>query len=202
MTARAFAAVVLAAGTGSRFGGGKLLAPWRGGPLLHAALAAAQAAPVGEIVLVTGADADAVAAAARAFDPAIRIIHAPRYAEGMAESLKAGIAALTSDPAGAFVFLGDMPRVPAAVLGPLAQAVRGGAPAAAPVCGGRRGNPVVLGAALFPQVAALAGDVGARPILQGLGPRLAAVETDDAGVLFDVDQPGDLAGDRDETVPG
>lgn len=198
MTAQAFAAVILAAGTGSRFGGGKLLAPWRGAPLLHAALASARAAPVGEIVLVTGADADAVAAAARSFDPAIRTVNAPRYADGMAESLKAGVAALTSHPAGAFVFLGDMPSVPAAILAPLAKAVADGAPAAAPVCGGRRGNPVVLGADLFPQVAALTGDMGARPILQALGPRLAVMETDDPGVLFDVDQRSDLdAGGRD-----
>lgn len=194
MTARPFAAVVLAAGTGSRFGGGKLLAPWRGAPLLHAALAAARAAPVDEIVLVTGADAAAVGEAACAFDPAIRVVHAPRYAEGMAQSLKAGIAALGEGLAGAFVFLGDMPRVPRGVLSPLAQAVIGGAAAAAPVCGGRRGNPVVLSAALFPQVASLSGDLGARPILQALGPALALVATEDDGVLFDVDRQDDLRG--------
>jgi molybdenum cofactor cytidylyltransferase len=41
-------------------------------------------------------------------------------------------------------------------------------------------------------VAALSGDVGARPILQGLGARLALVESPDDGVLFDVDAPTDL----------
>lgn len=192
MTAHAFTAVVLAAGTGSRFGGGKLLAPWRGAPLVHAALAVARAAPVGEVVLVTGADAEAVAAAARTFDPAVRVVHAEHYAQGMAWSLKAGIAALPAGLTGAFVFLGDMPRVPPAVLSPLAAAVAAGAPAAAPVCGGRRGNPVVLAARLFPQVAELSEDVGARPILQALGDAVAHVVTDDPGVLFDVDARGDL----------
>jgi len=67
-----------------------------------------------------------------------------------------------------------------------------GAPAAAPVFGGRRGNPVVLSRGLFAQVADLAGDVGARPILQGLGARLALIEAPDDGVLFDVDERGDL----------
>jgi molybdenum cofactor cytidylyltransferase len=43
-------------------------------------------------------------------------------------------------------------------------------------------------------VAALSGDVGARSILQRLGARLALVETGDDGVLFDVDEPGDLPG--------
>jgi molybdenum cofactor cytidylyltransferase len=52
----------------------------------------------------------------------------------------------------------------------------------------------VLSAALFAQVAALRGDGGARPILQGLGARLALVEADDDGVLFDVDVRDDLPG--------
>jgi molybdenum cofactor cytidylyltransferase len=187
-----FAALVLAAGSASRFGGGKLWAPYAGQPLLHHALAAARAAPVSSITVVTGADAEAVAACARAFDPAIRLAHAPDHAEGMAASLRAGIAALPEETVAAFVFLGDMPRVPHAVLGPLAEAVAAGAPAAAPAFAGRRGNPVVLGRSVFQAVSTLTGDVGARPILQRLGARLALVEAPDDGVLFDVDEPGDL----------
>lgn len=191
-TVASFAALVLAAGSASRFGGGKLLADFRGRPLLHGALAAAQG--VGAVTVVTGADAQAVAACARAFDPDLRVIHAPDHTQGMAASLRAGVASLPQDIVGAFIFLGDMPRVPRAVLAALAQAVAAGAPAAAPVFGGRRGNPVVLGRALFGEVAALTGDVGARPILQALGSRVALVEASDDGVLFDVDEPGDLAG--------
>lgn len=185
---------MLAAGAGARFGGGKLLAAYRGAPLLHAALAAAQAAPVRAITVVTGADADAVGAAAQAFDPAIRLVHAAGHAEGMAASLRTGIASLAPDVEAVFVFLGDMPRVPHAVLAPLAEAVATGAPAAAPTFAGRRGNPVVLGRALFDDIARLTGDVGARPILQGLGARLAEVEAPDDGVLFDVDERRDLDG--------
>lgn len=193
-TGERFAALVLAAGSGSRFGGGKLLADWRGAPLLQAALAAARAAPVGSVTVVTGADAEAVEAVVRRFDPAIGIVHAPDHAEGMGASLRTGIAALPAGVAGAFVFLGDMPRVPHAVLAPLAQAVAAGAPAAAPVFEGRRGNPVVLSAALFPQIAALEGDTGARAVLQSLGDRLALIPAPDDGVLFDVDRRADLRG--------
>jgi molybdenum cofactor cytidylyltransferase len=188
-----FAALVLAAGSASRFGGGKLTADYAGRPLLHHALAAARAAPVASVTVVTGSDAEAVAACARAFDPAIRLAHAADHAEGMAASLRAGIASLPDGTTAAFVFLGDMPRVPHAVLEPLAAAVRAGAPAAAPVFQGRRGNPVVLAKAVFAAVSALEGDVGARPILQRLGARLALVEAPDDGILFDVDEPGDLA---------
>lgn len=187
-----FAAVVLAAGSARRFGGGKLTATFEGRPLLHHALAAARAAPVGSITVVTGADAEAVAACARTFDPDVRVVHAADHDEGMAASLRAGVAALPPETEAAFVFLGDMPRIPAAVLAPLAQAVADGAPAAAPVFEGRRGNPVVLARVLFTEVAKLGGDVGARPILQGLGARLALVPAPDAGILFDVDEPADL----------
>jgi molybdenum cofactor cytidylyltransferase len=197
-TTQAFEALVLAAGRGARFGGGKLTAPWNGGALLDGALAAAFAAPARAVTLVTGAQAGAVAAAARAFaaragvSGRLTIAHAADFAEGMGASLRAGAAALPADAGGVFVFLGDMPRVPAAVLQPLADAVSAGAPAAAPQFAGRRGNPVLLGAALIPALRALTGDQGAREILRGLGERLALVEAPDDGVLFDVDRPGDL----------
>ena len=185
-------ALVLAAGTGSRFGGGKLLSPWGGGVLLDGALAAAFAAPVRGVTVVTGADADAVGAAARAFNPAVRIVHAADFAEGMGASLRTGVASLAADTAGVFVLLGDMPRLPHEILALLAEALGQGATAAAPTFRGRRGNPVLLGAALFPQLLSLTGDKGARSVLQGLGDRLALINSPDDGVLFDVDVRDDL----------
>jgi molybdenum cofactor cytidylyltransferase len=122
----------------------------------------------------------------------VRIVHAPDHAEGMGASLRTGIASLPPDAAAAFVFLGDMPRVPHDVARSLAEAVANGASAAAPTFGGRRGNPVLLARELFPGLLALQGDEGARRILQGIGDRLALVEAPDDGVLFDVDQQSDM----------
>ena len=147
-------AVVLAAGAGARFGGGKLTASWRDGVLLDGALASAFAAPARTVTVVWGADAR-VAEAARAFAERtgqagrLRLVQAARAAEGMAESLKAGLASLPADCVGAFVFLGDMPKVPAAIAADLARTLAGGALAAAPSCEGRRGHPVLFAAALF-----------------------------------------------------
>jgi molybdenum cofactor cytidylyltransferase len=186
-------AVVLAAGAGRRFGGGKLTAPWGEGVLLDGALAAAFAAPVRTVTVVTGSEAAAVEAAARAFarrlgEPErLVLVHAPDHAEGMAASLRAGIASLPPDAAGAFVFLGDMPRVPHAVLAPLARAIGEGGRAAAPVFDGRRGHPAVFAKALFAELTALRGDQGARAVLERVGPALVAAPDD--GVLFDVDVP-------------
>jgi len=190
-------AVVLAAGVGARFGGGKLVTPWRGGVLLDGALAAAFAAPARSVSVVWGSDAG-VPAAAQAFAERIgeqdrlRLIHAERSADGMAESLKAGLAGLPADCDGAFVFLGDMPRIHPSLAAALARALAAGALAAAPQFADRRGHPVLFAAALFPRLASLTGDRGAATVLTELGPALALVASPDDGVLFDVDRPRDL----------
>jgi molybdenum cofactor cytidylyltransferase len=185
-------AIILAGGAGARFGGGKLTAPWRGGRLIDGALYAAFQAPARSVTLVTGADREVGPAALRFAREAgqadrLRIVHAADHAEGMAATLRTGLAALPADTRGVFVFLGDMPRIPPEVLGPLADRLAEGALAAAPFVGGRRGHPVLFAAALLPSLARLGGDEGAREVLRALGDRLARVETLDEGVLFDVD---------------
>jgi xanthine dehydrogenase accessory factor len=191
-------ALVLAAGQGSRWGGAKLLAEWNGVPLLHGALAAAFAAPVERVTVVTGAHADAVAGSARVFAEGradggrLRLVHAEHHAEGLSASLRCGLGSLPPDAGGALLFLGDMPRIPVEILPPLAAAIARGAPAAAPVFGGRRGHPVAVSRALFGALMELKGDGGAASVLQRLGADLVRVEAADDGVLFDVDRPADL----------
>jgi molybdenum cofactor cytidylyltransferase len=196
--AGALEAIVLAAGSGARFGGGKLLAPWRGGLLIEAALDAAFAAPVRSIHLVVGADPGVVPVAlehalTEGESGRLKLVTAADHAEGMAASLRAGIAALPPDAAGAFVFLGDMPQVPPQVAPDLAAALRAGAKAAVPVFEGRRGHPVLFAAEAFPALRRLSGDQGARGVLQGLGEAVAEVAAPTAGVLFDIDTPEALA---------
>ena len=196
--ADAFEVILLAAGSGSRFGGRKLLAPYGGGVLLDAALLTALAAPVRGVIVVTGADADDVALVARRHaqragqSPRLTVVHAPDYAQGMGVSLATGARALPADTAGVFVLLGDMPRIPQGVFATLMQAVLDGAQAAATTYRGQRGHPALIGNSLIAQLMSLQGDAGARSILQGLGDRLALVEAPDDGVLFDVDVPGDI----------
>lgn len=190
--------IVLAAGAGSRFGGSKLTAAWEGGVLLQPALRTARAAPVGEVVVVTGAHASAVEDAVRDVagmaGPPMRVVRCADHASGMAASLRCGLAALPNQAAGAFIFLGDMPRVPATLAARLLDRVHAGAVAAAPVCKGRLGHPVLLSRGLFEAFSQAAGDGGGGRMLRNLGGDLARVETDDEGVLEDVDTPADLDG--------
>ncbi|MDB5482768.1 MAG: molybdopterin-guanine dinucleotide biosynthesis protein [Caulobacteraceae bacterium] len=188
-------AIVLAGGAGVRFGGAKLTAPWRGGRLIDGALTAAFAAPVRSVTVVTGAD-PAVGAAAKTFAAAIgqthrlRLVHADDHAEGMGATLRTGVAALPPDAEGAFVFLGDMPLIPAEILPRLAAALAAaGAQAVAPRFEGQRGHPVLFGAALLPALRDSTGDEGARAVLLSLGGNLVTLDTSDPGVLFDVDRP-------------
>ena len=192
-------AIVLAAGAGSRFGGGKLTAPWRGGRLIDGALGAAFSAPVSQVIVVTGADDDVEQAVmefawrdARACRSPFRVVFAADHALGMSASLKAGLAMVEPGCEGVFVFLGDMPLVPVELPKALAAHLADGAVAAAPVWRGRRGHPVLFGDPLFADIARLEGDEGARRVLEGLGARLALVPATDAGVLFDIDAPGDI----------
>jgi molybdenum cofactor cytidylyltransferase len=190
-------AIVLAGGAGTRFGGGKLLAPWRDGRLIDGALGAAFAAPVTRVVLVTGAD-PGVGEVARTWaraqgqEPRLRHVHAHDHAEGMGASLRTGVAALADDTQGAFVFLADMPAIPHDVAARLARELESGALAAAPRFQGRRGHPALFARALFPDLLHASGDAGARGIFQRLGERLALVDVDAPGVLIDVDTRDDL----------
>jgi len=196
MTAR-YEAIVLAGGSGSRFGGGKLLAPFRGGELIDGALRAAFAAPVEGVIVVTGYDRDRVGESVTAFaerhgsDTPWRIVHAAAYVEGMAATLRTGIGAVSAQSDGAFVFLGDMPNIPPDVPGSLADSI-GEKAAAAPTHQGARGHPVLFARRLFPALLALEGDKGARTVLDNLGADLTLVESNDSGVLFDVDRWSDL----------
>jgi molybdenum cofactor cytidylyltransferase len=197
-TGGALQSLVLAAGFGSRFGGGKLTAPWHGRMLIEGALAAAMAAPVLTVTVVWGADS-AVPAAVRAYFEGrgealrLKLVNAEHHARGLSASLKAGIESLPAECAGVYLFLGDMPRVPHDVLEPLAEALAAGAFAAAPVFDGQRGHPVLFGSALFADLLRLDGDKGAGSLLASLTQgQLALVPAPNDGVLYDVDLRTDL----------
>jgi molybdenum cofactor cytidylyltransferase len=189
-------AIVLAAGAGRRFGGGKLRALFKGRALIEGALAAAFAAPVRTVSVAIGDDPALIElieafAAARGETGRLRLIPVPDADEGIAASLRAAVAALPAE--GALVFLGDMPSIPTGLAADLAAALDAGTDLAAPFVDGRRGHPVLFGRAWFPRLLALSGDTGGQAILTEAGDRLVRVETDDPGALFDVDRREDLA---------
>ena len=194
------AAILLAAGSASRFraAGGeystKLAAPLAGKPLVRHAAEAALASRARPLVVVTGHEQAAVEAALAGLE--VRFVHNAAYRDGLASSLKAGVAALPESADGALILLGDMPAVTPALIDRLIAAFdqRPDALAAAPVVGGRRGNPALLARALFAAVAELGGDEGARKLLDGAAPeRMIEVDASGFGASLDVDTPLALA---------
>jgi len=181
------AAVVLAAGSGSRFGGAKQLAELDGIPLLEHALRAVEAVPAIErIVVVLGARADEVRAGVD-FGLAEPVVCAD-WAEGQAASLRCGIAAVVGADA-AVLTLGDMPRITPQVIARFADIAHehGSLARARAVYDGKPGHPVVLGSAYFDQIAELRGDVGARDVLKAIG--AVAIECSHLCSAADVDTP-------------
>jgi molybdenum cofactor cytidylyltransferase len=141
------AAIVLAAGSSSRFGpDNKLLRSFGGAPLVAHAVAAVRAAGADPIVVVTGHDAGAVRRALA--EHRVTFIHNSRYEHGMGSSIAAGARAIQSASA-ILIALGDMPEVSGEHARALADAFDPGEPESIclPVFEGRRGHPVLFGAA-------------------------------------------------------
>jgi molybdenum cofactor cytidylyltransferase len=180
--------VLLAAGTASRFGGAKLLAPLRDGNPVAVAALEHLAAAVDAVVAVVRPHDDGLAAALAA--RGARITICPNAAEGMGVSLAWGVRAAPAAAAW-LIALADMPWVLPATIGRVVDALRRGAPVAAPSWQGARGHPVGFAAELYAELIALAGDEGAQCVIARHHALL--IDTADAGALRDVDTPDDLA---------
>ena len=186
---RALAGILLAAGAGSRFGGGKLLHPLADGtPIGVAALRNLKRVLSPVVVVIRQGDAALAACFAHEGEAVIECADA---SEGMGHSLAAGVRAAV-DASGWVVALGDMPRVAALTIQSVAAALNAGARIAVPTHHGQRGHPVGFAASCRDDLLALRGDAGARSLLQRYAAEVVKVEVDDPGILQDVDTLGDL----------
>ena len=113
---------------------------------------------------------------------------------GMGDSIAAGVRA-TRDAFGWLVLPADLPLISAASLQQVAAAIQAH-PVAYPVHAGQRGHPVGFAAICGAALAALSGDSGAAPVLRAWRAQACAVQVDDIGVVFDIDQLADLEAAR------
>jgi molybdenum cofactor cytidylyltransferase len=191
---RRVAAIVLAAGRSTRMGAvNKMLAEIGGKPLVRIAAEQVLASRAGPAIVVTGHQRDRVEAALDALP--VRIVHNADYAEGLATSLRTGIAAVPDDADGAIICLGDMPQIDAALIDRLLSAFdpeRGGL-IVVPSIDGRRGNPVIWSRRFFPDLMAIEGDIGARHLIGAYADAVVEVPLTGGAALTDVDTPESLA---------
>lgn len=183
------AGLVLAAGGGSRYGMPKALIRYPDKLLVQHAIDTLRGAGLRRCMVVLGAEADKVRAAAPDISDISDVVVNPDWETGLGSSLRVGLQALTdADADAALVVLVDMPGVTAAAVRRIAEhagrdsLVMGG-------YGARRGHPVLLGRDHWQGVAETAtGDRGARDYLRTHDVRVVPV--------------GDVADDRDIDVPG
>jgi molybdenum cofactor cytidylyltransferase len=177
---RVNAAIILAAGASTRLLQPKQLATLAGETLLDRAIRIANEAGCNPIIVVLGANADWVAAHCRLTGAVI--VRNEGWAEGMASSVRAGLAAVAHADS-AILMTCDMPAVTPTHLQALMTSVQVTASGYA----GRRGVPAFFPAASFPALAQLTGDAGARALLQH------ATVIDLPGGELDIDTPDNLA---------
>jgi molybdenum cofactor cytidylyltransferase len=184
------AAVVLAAGLARRMGRQKLLLQLQGKPVVRWSVEHV-VSQVEDVVIVTGPDDSALRQALEGLT--VRFVANPRPQDGQGTSIAAGIAALKPWTTAALVALGDQPRMPAAVVPTLLDALRrSGKAIVAPLYQGVQGTPVVFSSEVFAELRALKGDAGARAVVKENPERVELVAFDLA-MPPDVDTPEDYA---------
>jgi molybdenum cofactor cytidylyltransferase len=183
--------IVLAAGMAARFGSPKQLLEIAGRTLVRRIADEACASRLDDVIVVVGWQADAVRAALDG--SAARVVENPHYAAGQSTSVRAGLAAVADAAAGAMFLVADQPWLTAVTIDLLIDAyARTGGPVVVPVFGNRRGSPVIFSRAIFPELMALEGDTGGRPVIAAHAADVVEVPLADERPLIDVDTPHDL----------
>lgn len=187
--------VVLAAGQASRMGLPKLLLPLQGRSLVRFTIERLLESPVQTTVVVLGAHADLVRDELADLPVAFAVNE--RYAEGQSTSLRAGLSALPADAEAVVFALADQPLVTADVVRSLVERYTAtGRPIVYPTYAGQQGTPVLFARALFPEIHALTGDVGARQVIRRHPDAAVEVPFPSAEPLRDVDTWEDYAAVR------
>ena len=191
------AAIILAAGSSSRMGGGrhKLLLPLNNRPVLAHVIDAALLSQARPILIVLGHQVDQVQKhiATYTVHPAITFVENPNYLQGMSTSLRIGLQVLlsdnyTKDIDSALILLGDQPLITPHILDTLIATWRTARKRiVAPLYAGKRSNPTLFAASLFPELLEVTGDEGGRSVVERHRQEVELVELGDAMASYDVD---------------
>ena len=179
--------IILAAGSAVRMGCPKQLLPYKQTTILGKVIETAKKSILDEVAVVLGHRARQIQ---KEIDfSGTKVLVNAEYTLGQSTSVKAGITHMTKGADAAMLLLGDQPTVDEAVINTLIQAFRRSlSPIVVPVYEGRRGNPVVIGRALFDELkSSLAGDSGARILFSKYPDKIQLVSVSSGNIHFDVD---------------
>jgi len=178
------AGILLSAGAGTRFGGGKLLYPLADGvPLGVASLRRLRRALPYVVAVVRPGD-DSLRELFERED--VDVVVCAQANQGMGHSLAAGVAH-RPDAGGWLVALADMPHIRIDTIALIAHTLERQRGIVIPEFQGTRGHPVAFSPDYRDELLALSGDAGARTIVQRYAERVTLLAVDDPGVLQDID---------------
>jgi CTP:molybdopterin cytidylyltransferase MocA len=181
--------VVLAAGRSLRLGRAKQLLHLDGESLVHRMTRFGLDTGPGGCVVVCAEVPDAVSAAVADLD--CRCIPCTGAGQGLSESLRCGVRALSRSCSAALVLLTDQPGVDMAHLRALLETWQGDPrQAAASGYAGRVGVPAVIPRAWFAALMEISGDIGARELLRARSAEVSVIAADH--LQRDIDHPSDL----------
>jgi len=190
------AAIILAAGASTRMGTPKaLLSDPDGRPFVARLVRTFAAAGVGDIVIVTGGQHDAIVAALEAdqlpLDPTV--VRNPDPSRGQLSSLWIGLtAASRPDLESILVTPVDIPMMRTSTVQRVIDAWRENhRPVVRPAVGARHGHPVLFDRMVFDELVGAPLDHGARVVVHAHAAEVMDVPVDDEGCLVDVDTPAD-----------
>lgn len=182
--------ILLAAGSGSRFGSDKLLHPLLTGVPIAITAARNLKAALAHTLAVVRPGADELTALLLA--EGLEVVVCPNAEEGMGASLACAVAAAPEE-GGYVIALADMPYIRASSLIAVRDSLANGVPLVAPYFRTRRGHPVGIGVRFRNELLMASGDEGARQLLERHAGELVKIPVGDPGVIRDVDRPCDLA---------
>jgi len=184
------AGILLAAGNATRFGGKKLLHPLPDGVPVGIAAAANLGRAIRKTIAVVRQADVALTEPLRTlgFDVVVN----SRADMGIGTSIAAGVGA-AGDAAGWLIALADMPWIDPVTIREAGSRLAAGASVVAPVYEGKRGHPVGFSRNWCDQLLALSGDRGAQGLVAAAGGEVELFDTQDPGVLLDVDHPRDVS---------
>jgi len=182
-------AIVLAAGASTRFGSAKQLVRLAGRPLLHTVVTRASEVTGNALIVVLGSGAAQLAPLLK-HSPGSVVIN-QEWREGLASSIRAGVARLPAACSAVMLLLADQAAVTAEDLKRLAGTWRKQPQhIAAALYSGSCGAPAIFPRSSFRSLSELRGDTGARALLVRNSDRVVRVPMPSAAV--DVDTPEDL----------
>lgn len=186
------AAIILSAGYSSRMGEFKPLLPMGETTVIERAVALFRGAGISDIRVVVGHRAEDLLPMLTRMQvcPVVN----ERYREGMFSSVVAGVASLDDDVEAFFLLPVDIPLVRTETVSTLLRAYRNGTSGIVyPVCNGKRGHPPLIAARYRDEILTWNGEGGLKPVLARNCDDSLDVETDDEGILNDMDTPEDYA---------